>query len=210
MKEDDHKDRHARQPENNVAEHRTTPLSSGGAAAIADHEPCWNTPVAVLPAPDHRDFGQALIALDGDVEVVGPSGRRSLPFGQLHTEPGENRHVETSLTDGEVIRAFIVPAGAWTRRSTYVKVLDRESYEFALASAAMALELDGDKVREVSIGLGGVATIPWRAREAEAVLLGKPLNEANASAAAEAAFARARPREHNALTSLTPALHAAS
>jgi hypothetical protein len=54
MKEDDHKDRHARQPENNVAEHRTTPLLSGGAAAIADHEPCWNTPVAVLPAPDHR------------------------------------------------------------------------------------------------------------------------------------------------------------
>jgi xanthine dehydrogenase YagS FAD-binding subunit len=144
------------------------------------------------------DFGQALIALDADVEVVGPGGRRSFPFGQLHTEPGENPHVETSLTDGEVIRAFTVPAGAWTRRSTYVKVRDRESYEFALASAAVALELDGDKVREVRIGLGGVATIPWRAREAEAVLLGKPLNEANAAAAAEAAFARARPREHNA------------
>jgi xanthine dehydrogenase YagS FAD-binding subunit len=79
-----------------------------------------------------------------------------------------------------------------------VKVRDRQSYEFALASAAVALELDGDSVKEVRIGLGGVATIPWRAREAEAELLGKPLNEANAAAAAEAAFARARPHEHNA------------
>jgi xanthine dehydrogenase YagS FAD-binding subunit len=144
------------------------------------------------------DFGQALIALDAEVEVVGPGGRRSFPFAQLHTEPGENPHVETSLTEGEVIRAFTVPAGPWTRRSTYVKVRDRQSYEFALASAAVALELDGDSVKEVRIGLGGVATIPWRAREAEAELLGKPLNEANAAAAAEAAFARARPHEHNA------------
>jgi xanthine dehydrogenase YagS FAD-binding subunit len=64
------------------------------------------------------DFGQALIALDAEVEVVGPGGRRSFPFGQLHTEPGENPHVETSLDAGEVIRAFTVPAGAWTRRST--------------------------------------------------------------------------------------------
>src|SRR5262249_900842 len=105
---------------------------------------------------------------------------------------------ETSLTDGEVIRAFTVPAGAWTRRSTYVKVRDRESYEFALASAAVALEIDGDNVKEVRIGLGGVATIPWRAGGAGAELMGKPRNEAEGVAAAEAAFVRSRPHEHNA------------
>src|SRR5262245_47900267 len=67
---------------------------------------------------DVADFAQALVALDAQVEVVGPDGHGSPPFAQLHTEPGQNPHVETSLTD-ELIRAFTIPAGAWTRRSTY-------------------------------------------------------------------------------------------
>jgi xanthine dehydrogenase YagS FAD-binding subunit len=91
-----------------------------------------------------------------------------------------------------------VPAGPWTRRSRYVKVRDRASYEFALASAAVALDMDGGVVREARIGLGGVATRPWRASEAEASLHGKPLDEGSAQRAAEIAFAQARPREHNA------------
>jgi xanthine dehydrogenase YagS FAD-binding subunit len=102
------------------------------------------------------------------------------------------------LTQGELITGFLVPSGPWTRRSLYLKVRDRQSYAFGLATAAVALDLDGDTVREVRIGLGGVAYRPWRAHEAEALLKGKALTEATASAAAEAAFADARTRDHNA------------
>jgi xanthine dehydrogenase YagS FAD-binding subunit len=79
-----------------------------------------------------------------------------------------------------------------------LKVRDRQSYEFALASAAVALDLDGAAVREARIALGGVATVPWRSQAAEAALRGKRLDEASANVAAEAAFAEAQPREHNA------------
>jgi xanthine dehydrogenase YagS FAD-binding subunit len=91
-----------------------------------------------------------------------------------------------------------VPAGPWTTRSRYVKVRDRQSYQFALASAAVALHLQGNTVAEARVALGGVATVPWRAHEAEAVLNGHRLDESLATRAAEAAFAEARPREHNA------------
>ena len=144
------------------------------------------------------DWATALIALDCTVQILGRSGRRSLPFAQLHRPPGNTPHIETSLAPGDLITGFSIPAGAHTRRSLYLKVRDRESYEFALASAAVALELDGDTVRQVRIGLGGPVAVPWRAREAEALLTGQALNEANAMAAARAAFAAAKPRQHNA------------
>jgi xanthine dehydrogenase YagS FAD-binding subunit len=96
-----------------------------------------------------------------------------------------------------LITGFAVPAGPWTRRSLYLKVRDRESYEFALASAAVALDLRDGVVNEVRIALGGVATKPWRAREAEAALKGRALSEANARLAAEAAFAGAKTHGHN-------------
>jgi len=145
------------------------------------------------------DFAQALIALEATVETVGgPSGPRSFPFQELHQLPGDTPHVETSLAPGELITCYNVPAGPWTRRSCYVKVRDRESYQFALTSAAVALHLEGDTVREARIALGGVATIPWRAREAEAALEGRTLTEGLAARAAEAAFAGACPRKHNA------------
>ncbi|HEX3882616.1 MAG TPA: xanthine dehydrogenase family protein subunit M, partial [Stellaceae bacterium] len=87
----------------------------------------------------------------------------------------------------------------WTRRSVYLKVRDRESYEFALASAAVALDIGDDgAVKAARIALGGVATRPWRAHEAEAALAGKHLNQGTARAAAEAAFAAAKPRDGNA------------
>ena len=89
---------------------------------------------------------------------------------------------------GEIITGFSVPAGPWTRRSLYLKVRDRQSYEFALSSAAVALDLDGDTVRTVRIGLGGMAYRPWRAHEAETLLTGKLLTEANAEAAAKLAL----------------------
>lgn len=144
------------------------------------------------------DFAQALIALDANVELIGLNGPRTIRFADLHRLPGTTPHIETSLAPGELITAYVIPAGPWTRRSVYTKVRDRESYAFALASAAVALDLDGRSVRSARIALGGVATVPWRAREAEALLAGKPLDEAAATRAADAAFTGARTREHNA------------
>jgi xanthine dehydrogenase YagS FAD-binding subunit len=97
-----------------------------------------------------------------------------------------------------MITSFLVPPGPWTRRSLYLKVRDRKSYEFALASAAVALDLDAGTVRSARIALGGVATVPWRAASAEAALKGKPINNETRKAAAEAAFAGAKPHQHNA------------
>ena len=145
------------------------------------------------------DFAQALIALDAIVETAGgATGGRRIPFAQLHCLPGENPSRETTLSSGERIAFIDVPAGPWTRRSRYVMVRDRDSYQFALASAAIAMHLEGSVVREVRIALGGVATVPWRARDAEALLRGRRLDEATATRAAEAAFADADSRRHNA------------
>jgi xanthine dehydrogenase YagS FAD-binding subunit len=144
------------------------------------------------------DFAQSLIALDATVTVAGSSGVRTIPFAALHRLPGATPNLETVLAPGDLITGFNVQAGPWTRRSLYLKIRDRQSYEFALASAAVAIDMVGPKVREARIALGGIATIPWRSREAENVLAGKTLTESVAEAAARAAFADARPRVHNA------------
>ena len=144
------------------------------------------------------DFAQGLMALDAEVDIAGAAGPRTVPFAELHRPPGSTPHVETTLQPGDLITGLSVPAGPWTRRSLYLKVRDRQSYAFALASAAVALDLDGGVVRQARIALGGVAATPWRAREAEAALLGKPVTEATAAEAARIAFAGAKPREHNA------------
>ncbi len=173
----------------------------GTGCSALEGENRWH---AVLGASDQciasypGDWATALIALDASVHILGGGGARTIPFSTLHRPPGDTPHIETSLAVGDLITGFFIPAGTHTRRSLYLKVRDRESYEFALASAAIALELDGDNVRQVRIGIGGPVALPWRAREAEALLLGKPLTEATATAAARAAFAAAKPREHNA------------
>jgi xanthine dehydrogenase YagS FAD-binding subunit len=171
-----------------------------GCAAMDGH----NRGHAVLGVSDHciatypGDFAQALIALDATLEIVGPNGTRSTPFAALHRQPGDAPDVETTLEAGEMIASFMIPALPWARRSLYLKIRDRQSYEFALASAAVALDLQGGTVRNARIALGGVATVPWRAKEAEAALHGKPINEQTAKAAAVAAFAHAKTHEHNA------------
>jgi xanthine dehydrogenase YagS FAD-binding subunit len=137
------------------------------------------------------DFAQALMALDAGVEIAGPAGARRIAFADLHVEPASHPAVETTLRPGELILAFTVPATPFARRSRYLKIRDRQSYEFALASAAVALDLDGRQVREARIALGGMATRPWRARSAEAALRGRTLDEAAARTAAQTAFADA-------------------
>jgi xanthine dehydrogenase YagS FAD-binding subunit len=143
------------------------------------------------------DFAQALVALDASVEIAGPDRRRVIPFEQLHSLPGDTPHIETVLAPGELIVAFQLPVAAWTRRSLYPKIRDRQSYEFALVSAAVALDLADGRVNQARIALGGVATKPWRAREAEAALSGRTLDEAAARCAADAAFAAARTHGDN-------------
>lgn len=143
------------------------------------------------------DFAQALIALDALVDVAGVHGSRRMPFAELHRRPGQTPGIETTLPPGDMIVSFFIPAAPCTRRSLYLKVRDRESYEFALVSAAIALDLRKGRVRDVRIALGGVATVPWRATRAEAALKGKAINARSIAAAAQAAFAGARGHEHN-------------
>jgi xanthine dehydrogenase YagS FAD-binding subunit len=143
------------------------------------------------------DLAVALIALEAQVELSGPLGPRRMPVAALHTPANGQPHVETTLRPGELITGFVVPPGSWNRRSVYLKVRDRSSYEFAISSAAVALDMDGERVRNARIGLGGMAYRPWRSAEAEQSLTGQTLTEANAEAAAAAALKGAKTRGYN-------------
>jgi xanthine dehydrogenase YagS FAD-binding subunit len=143
------------------------------------------------------DFAQALIALGGNVETTGEGGGRRIPFEEFHRPVSDGPDRETILQNGEIITSIILPREDY-RRSLYLKVRDRESYEFAAASAAVALKLgDQGAVSDARIALGGVAYRPWRAREAEKSLVGTQLSQSDAEQAAEFAFTGARPLEHN-------------
>jgi xanthine dehydrogenase YagS FAD-binding subunit len=157
-------------------------------AVLGTSEQC----IAAYPG----DFAQALIALHANVEITGKAGVRNLPFDQLHKQPGRTPEIETTLAPGELISAFLIE-GRWPR-SVYLKARDRQSYEFALASAAVALSMEDDFVREARVALGGVATVPWRAREVEMLLKDQKFDDAIARRVGEAAFATATPRKHNA------------
>jgi len=151
-------------------------------------------------ATDSGDFAQALIALDATVDTIGsPFGPRCIKLAELHHPSGETSRIETTLHPAELITFINIPAGPWTRRSRYIKMRARRSHRLALASAAVALDMEGHKVRQARVALGGVATIPWRSCEAEAMLNGHPLDEGLAERAAEAAFAKISRREPDAL-----------
>ena len=160
-----------------------------------------NRGLAVLGTSDHciasypGDFAQALMALDAVLEIQGRHGSRAMAFSKLHRQPGATPHIETSLEPGELITAINIPAAS--RRSVYIKVRDRESYAYGLATAAVVLDLESNIAQRVRIALGGVASVPWRAVEAEAVLNGKAITEQTATSAAEAAFAGAQAHGDN-------------
>ena len=143
------------------------------------------------------DWAIALVAFDAQLDITGPSGSRTIALERLHREPGETPHIETTLAQGEMITRIRVPASALGRASTYHKIRDRESYAFALTSSAVALEMDGDTVRNVRVALGGVASRPWRAREAEQSLVGRTLTTETARAAGDIAFRGSRTGRHN-------------
>jgi xanthine dehydrogenase YagS FAD-binding subunit len=131
------------------------------------------------------------------VDVVGRDGPRTIAVDALHREPGTTPDVETVLAPHELILRIRVPATPLGRGSTYHKIRDRESYAFALASAAVAVSLDAGIVREARIAVGGVATRPWRARDAAQRLVGKPLTSETARAAGAAVFATAVAGRYN-------------
>jgi len=144
------------------------------------------------------DMAVAMVALDAVVHIQGRDGERTVPVGEFHLLPGTTPHLETVVQPGDLITYVTVPKSPFAAHSAYVKLRDRASYEFALASTAVALELEGNRIRAVRVVLGGVATKPWRAPEAESVLNGATADEQTLRAAAEAAMQGAMPHRHNA------------
>jgi xanthine dehydrogenase YagS FAD-binding subunit len=144
------------------------------------------------------DMPVAMVALDAVVHTRRPNGsERTIPLTDFHVSYGDDPARESVLDHGELITAVELPAVPWFARSHYLKVRDRASYEFALASAAVALDLDGGRIRAARVALGGVGTKPWRSPEAERALIGGKAEEATYRAAAEAALQGAQPRKDN-------------
>ncbi len=144
------------------------------------------------------DMPVAMVALDAIVHTRRPNGsERTIPLTDFHVSYGDDPARETVLDHGELITAVELPPTSWFARSHYLKVRDRASYEFALASAAVALDLDGGRIRAARVALGGVGTKPWRSAEAERALTGQKAEEASYRAAAEAALQGARPQKDN-------------
>jgi xanthine dehydrogenase YagS FAD-binding subunit len=150
--------------------------------------------IAVHPS----DMCVALAALDASVEARSTAGTRTIPIGEFHRLPGSTPERDTELRRDELITAVTLPPSPFAARAHYLKVRDRASYEFALVSAAVALDLRDGVVRDARIVLGGVAHKPWRARSAEQVLAGHALDDAVLSAAGKAATSDARPHRDNA------------
>jgi xanthine dehydrogenase YagS FAD-binding subunit len=148
-------------------------------------------------AANPSDMNVALAALDASVHISGPRGERKVPFTEFHLVPGAHPEKETVLQPGELITHVTLPASRFAARSRYLKVRDRASYAFALASAAVALEMDGNTIKDARVALGGVGTKPWRSPEAEKALKGQPADEVRFKAAAEAAMKGAKPQGEN-------------
>jgi xanthine dehydrogenase YagS FAD-binding subunit len=164
----------------------------------------YNRAHAVLGASEScvathpSDLAVALVALDAVVALRSSEGDRQVPIGAFFLRPGDTPDREHDLRPGELITAVEVPDAPHARTSGYLKVRDRQSYEFALASAAVALELSSGVVRAARVAVGGVATVPWRLPEVERMLVGNPASPALFDAAAGHAADGARPLTGNA------------
>jgi len=144
------------------------------------------------------DLAVALIAADAEVMVAGETGERTILVENLHRLPGDTPEIETALKPGDLITAIWIPLSAAGRRSHYLKVRDRTTFEWALASAAISLGFDGDRVLEARVVVGGVGTTPWRLRHVEDILVDQRLDRDLARRAGERAADGAEPRGPNA------------
>ena len=158
---------------------------------------------AVLGTSQHciathpSDMAVAMMALGATIFVTGPKGDRSIPITKFYLLPGTTPDRENVLAAGEIITHVTLPPPAQNAKSHYLKRRDRASYEFALASAAVIVELDGRKIRKAQVAMGGVGTIPWRSPEAEHELTGAEASERNFRRAAEAALRGAKAHKDN-------------
>ncbi len=143
------------------------------------------------------DTACALVALDAQVEIQGPGGKRTVAVEDFHVLPEDDFLKETVLDDQEILTAVLLPAPAQGQRSSYRKVRARQSWDFAVAGCALALTFEGDRVHQARIALSGAAPVPWRAKEAETELTDRPLTADTAANAAAAAMAKAKPLKHN-------------
>jgi xanthine dehydrogenase YagS FAD-binding subunit len=170
-----------------------------GCPAITGH----NRTLAILGASEHciatnpSDMCVAMAALEATVQIQSPKGTRTVAFGDFHLLPGNTPQRETVLEPGDLITHVTLPPPISASKQLYLKLRDRASYEFALASAAVVLTVAGGNIRRARIALGGVGTKPWRSPEAEAALIGKPANDTTFRQAAEAALRSAKPQSEN-------------
>ena len=162
-----------------------------------------NRSLAILGTSEHciatnpSDMNVAMAALGATIHVRGPKGERSIPIGDFHMLPGNTPHRETVLEPGDLITHVTLPPPAPGNRSLYLKLRDRASYEFALASAAVVITAANGKISRARIALGGVGTKPWRSTDAENELKDQPATEAVFRKAAEAALRGAKPQSQN-------------
>jgi xanthine dehydrogenase YagS FAD-binding subunit len=170
-----------------------------GCPAITGH----NRTLAILGASDHciatnpSDMCVAMAALEAAVHIQGPKGNRAVAFGDFHLLPGTTPHRETVLEPGDLITHVTLPPPIGGSKQLYLKLRDRASYEFALASAAVVLTIASGRITRARIALGGVGTKPWRSPEAEAALTGKSAGDSTYRQAAEAALHSAKPQSEN-------------
>jgi len=181
-----------------------------------------NRTLGILGTSEHciatnpSDMCVAMAALEATIHVEGMKGTRAIPFGEFHLLPGNTPYRETVLEPGDLITHVTLPPPRSGSRQVYLKLRDRSSYEFALASAAVVMDVADGKVTYIRVALGGVGTKPWRSREAEETLSGKAANSNNFRMAAEAALRIAKPQSQNgfkielAKRCLTNALNTAS
>jgi xanthine dehydrogenase YagS FAD-binding subunit len=164
----------------------------------------YNRIHAILGTSEHciathpSDMAVAMMALEATVQIQGSQGQRTVPLDDFYFVPGSTPQRETVLAPGELITAVTLPRLANGTRSHYLKRRDRASYEFALASAAVVAQMQGQHIQRLRVALGGIGTKPWRSTEAEQVLEGRDANEQNFRAAAEAALQGATPLRDNA------------
>jgi xanthine dehydrogenase YagS FAD-binding subunit len=162
-----------------------------------------NRMLAILGASEHciatnpSDMNVAMAALEATVHVLGKRGTHAIPFGEFHLLPGATPERETVLEPGDLITHVTLPPPRTGSKQVYLKLRDRASYEFALASAAVVINVAGGNVSFARVAMGGVGTKPWRSPEAEAALLHKPASASNFRAAAEAALRNAKPQSEN-------------
>ena len=144
------------------------------------------------------DVAVALAALDAEVVLTSAEGVRTVALSDFYRVPGDTPEIEHDLRPGELITEVRVPRLDWAENSTYLKIRDRQSYEFALCSAAVALDIQDGKIADARVAVGGVATVPWRLPAVEAALRGAELTEEAFAAAAAAAVDGAKPLSGNA------------